>query len=102
MATITKERPVTRKRVTRRSRPAVVRQAEQPEPRVSHLPVERLNDRQDQKRGFVSKVVRTLGDLFIAKYSLVGSRLVSPGEQTVLDAELMAYKQMLPFTMPST
>ena len=115
MATITKERPKTRKRVTRRPKAAVVRRPELPEPQVSHLKVGsaaaagQQDARQDKKRGFVSKVVHGLGALFIelgflgpAKFSLQGSRLISPGEKTVLDAELMGLKQILPFTIPST
>ena len=109
MVTITKERPETRERVTRQPQAPEVRQAEEPEPRVPREAVARPTARQDKQLGFVDRVVRSLGALFAglgsigqATYSLQGSRLISPGEKTLINAETIAYKQILPFTMPGT
>ena len=114
MATITKERPETRERVVRGPEAAAVRKTELPERRLSRstvgsATVGRLDVRQEEKRGFLDNVARGIGELFIelgffgqARLWLRGSRLISSGEKTLLDAELMGCKQAVPFTIPGT
>lgn len=62
---------------------------------------------QDKKVGFFSSVARGFGELFTglgffgpAKWWLQGSRLISPREKTLLEADSTGSKQILPFTIP--